>query len=59
MYSNIGKRFEVYIKVRMPYQNMTHLKQRKGGIEKSEEISVPLVSFYGKNSGIILYLLTP
>lgn len=59
MYSNIGKRFEVYIKVRMPYQNMTHLKQRKGGIEKSEEISVPLVSFYGKKSGIILYRLTP
>ena len=48
MYSNIGKRFEVYIKVRMPYQNMTHLKQRKGGIEKSEEISVPLVSFTAK-----------
>ena len=58
MYSIIGKRFEVDIKVRMPYQNMTHLKQRKGGIEKSK-ISVPLVSFYGKNPGMILYRLTP
>ena len=37
------------------YQNMTRWKQRNGGIEKSEEISVPLVSFYGKNSGMILY----